>query len=170
MCRSDHYGRRPATSTVRSASDEDREGREAAGLRAIRAATRSQSRHCPRPQGTVRPSLQVSARIGSVLCRRARPSPRCPAIIRFVHPLKPQISDSTSYPRHFADHRQEAFRPAHVSGRRARRPATPRPRLLGTRLAAPASNASAHRSLCGWLPRTATWTWRPSISGVQVHA
>ena len=42
--------------------------------------------------------------------------PRCPAIIRFVHPLKPQISDSTSYPRHFADHRQAAFRPAPVSG------------------------------------------------------
>ena len=35
-------------------------GRQVAGLRAIRAAIRSQSRHCPRPTGTVRLSPHVS--------------------------------------------------------------------------------------------------------------
>ena len=43
--------------------------------------------------------------------RRARPSPRLPG----DHPVRPsfmksQISDSTSYSRHFTDHRQAAFR------------------------------------------------------------
>jgi hypothetical protein len=35
-------------------------GKGVAGLRAIRAATQSQSRYCARPQGTVRPSPHVS--------------------------------------------------------------------------------------------------------------
>jgi hypothetical protein len=101
--------------------------------------------------------LQVSARIGYVLCHRARPSPQIPG----DHPVrpsftKPQISDSTSYPRHFADHRQAAFRPAPVSGRRARLPAAPRATSSGRPASRTASDAGAHRSLCGWLPRTAT--------------
>jgi hypothetical protein len=37
-------------------------GNGGAGLRAIRAATQSQSRRCARPQGTVRPSPHVSRR------------------------------------------------------------------------------------------------------------
>jgi hypothetical protein len=37
--------------------------------------------------------------------------PRCPAIIRFAHPLNPQTSDSTSYPPAFADHRQASVPP-----------------------------------------------------------
>ena len=49
----------PATSTVRKCIRRV-PGREVAGLRAIRAATRSQSRHCGRPQGAVRPSPHVS--------------------------------------------------------------------------------------------------------------
>jgi hypothetical protein len=100
---------------------------------------------------------QVSARIGYVLCHRARPGPQMPGD-QPVRPsfTKPQISDSTSYPRHFTDHRQAAFRPAPGSGRRVRRPAAPRPRLPGTRLAAPASDAGTDRSPCGRSPGTAT--------------
>jgi hypothetical protein len=87
--------------------------------------------------------VQVSARIGYVLCHRARPSPQMPG----DHPVRPsfETSDKRLYvvsPGISPITVRQPFRPARVSGRRARRPATPRPRLLGTRLAAPASDAS----------------------------
>jgi hypothetical protein len=82
--------------------------------------------------------------------------PRCPAIIRFAHPLNPQTSDSTSYPRHspITARQRSALHPCQGGGPGARR--APRPRLLSAWLAAPASDARAYRSLCGRLPRTAT--------------
>ena len=80
--------------------------------------------------------------------------PRCPAIIRFAHPLNPQASDSTSYPRHspITARQRSALHPCQGGGPGARR--APRPRLLSAWLAAPASDARAYRSLCGRLPRT----------------
>ena len=82
--------------------------------------------------------------------------PRCPAIIRFAHPLNPQTSDSTSYPRHspITARQRSALHPCQGGGPGARR--APRPRLLSAWLAAPASDARAYRSLCGRLPRAAT--------------
>src|SRR5690349_15566766 len=101
--------------------------------------------------------LQVSARIGYVLCHRARPSPQ----MLGDHPVRPsfmKLSDKRLYVVSPAFRRSPSVSvpTCTVSGRRARRPAAPRPRLLSTRLAVPASDAGTHRSLCGWLPRTAT--------------
>jgi len=103
---------------------------------------------------------------GRVFFKSAHASDTCFATVPGLvpdagdHPVRPcfETSDKRLYvvSPAFTDRRQATFRPAPVSGRRARRPAAPRPRLLGTRLAAPASDAGAHRSLCGWLPRTAT--------------